>query len=416
MSVVPALPRTIDEIVARDLCIGCGLCVGIAGRDRVEMGWTKEEELRPVTHAPLDARTMAEVNAVCPGVTVAGVSREEASSRAEWDDVWGWMSDNYFAWAGDPEVRHTSSTGGVLNALAIHLLETGRVSSVLHVGPDPERPARSAWRLSRTRDEVLASGGSRYGPTAPLDGLDAALATGDSFAFVGKPCDVSAVRLRAKRDPVLAERCRFVLALVCGGQSQFRKSADLLSSWAFNEEDLTSFRYRGFGNPGPTTATTRTGETRSASYLDFWEDKSSWALPHRCKVCPDAIGMSADVIAADCWPGGAPTGEDEGFNVVAARTAIGEDLLAKAFDGGALVQGEPVGVEDWNNFQPHQVRKRRAVWARLAGQHAAGRGRLATVELGLEALARERSFSENLAEARGTRRRVALRQTAEDQR
>ena len=42
-------------------------------------------------------------------------------------------------------------------------------------------------------------------------------------------------------------------------------------------------------------------------------------MPFRCKICPDAIGESADVAALDTWPGGSPKGEDEGFNAVIAR-------------------------------------------------------------------------------------------------
>jgi len=400
-------PAHTDDIVRRGLCIGCGLCAAIAGPERLQMAWTPEGRLRPVSNrdAPLDTPTMQAINAACPGVRVAGITTEEASEDAYWDDVWGWMVPGFLGWAGDPDVRHLSSTGGALNALAIHLLETEAVRFILHVGPDPDLPTRSRWRLSRTRDDVLGSGGSRYGPTSPLEGVDAALATGEDFAFVGKPCDISAMRLRARDDLALAESCKLRLALVCGGQSEFRKTADLLKAWDVAETAVTELRYRGRGNPGPTTATTSDGIVRSMTYLELWEDETSWALPHRCKVCPDAIGMAADVIAADCWPGGAPVGEDEGINAIAARSRAGQDLFASAISQGALFQSDPIGFDDWSNYQPHQLRKRQAVWARLVGQEQISLGTLTTENLGLRHLARQQNVGDLLNAARGTAQR-----------
>ena len=53
---------------------------------------------------------------------------------------------------------------------------------------------------------------------------------------------------------------------------------------------------------------------------DLWEDEGKWRLQFRCKICADAIGELADIAVCDAWPGGGPTGEDEGFNGFIART------------------------------------------------------------------------------------------------
>ena len=72
---------------------------------------------------------------------------------------------------------------------------------------------------------------------------------------------------------------------MCGGESEFSKTQDLLDSWGIGEADLTEFRYRGFGNPGPTAARTWDGRTFATTYQALWEDESQWALQHRCKIC-----------------------------------------------------------------------------------------------------------------------------------
>jgi coenzyme F420 hydrogenase subunit beta len=80
-------------------------------------------------------------------------------------------------------------------------------------------------------------------------------------------------------------------------------------------------------------------------------------------------------------------------------------LYRAALAAGAIVETQRIGCRDFDEFQPHQVRKKRAVWARLAGMRAAGRAVPETHNLRLAECARLNTLKENLAEARGARRR-----------
>lgn len=396
----------LDRIVMDGACIGCGLCAGVSD-GAVRMGFTPELRERPMGSDPASEGL---VRAACPGLIVKGMDADEAGPGSTDDPVWGFWHRGMIGWASDPEVRHRASTGGVLSALGAHLIDSGAVDFVLHLGPDPDRPARSRWKISRTAAEAADTGGSRYGPAAPLAGLGAvrtALEAGaERFAFIGKPCDVSAIRLLAEREPWLADALAYRLTIMCGGVSEFSKTARLLADWDMAEADLAELRYRGFGNPGPTTARTRDGRVAQTSYQDLWEDESQWALQHRCKICPDAIGMAADIVSFDCWPGGGPTGEDAGFNAILTRTPAGERLLDGAVAAGAVTLDLAITAEDMESFQPHQSRKRRAVWARLAGQRAAGKTAPEAHNLEIEALARQNDWRTNRAQADGTRKRL----------
>jgi coenzyme F420 hydrogenase subunit beta len=167
------------------------------------------------------------------------------------------------------------------------------------------------------------------------------------------------------------------------------------------------FRYRGNGCPGPTRLETKDGRSFELTYQQMWEDENTWRIQPRCKICPDAIGESADLAASDVWPGGGPTGDDEGFNGIIVRTARGLELYEAALAAGAImVEPGNVTFRDFDGFQPHQVRKKRAVWARLAGMRAAGQPVPETHRLRLAECARLNSVAENLAEARGARRRA----------
>ncbi|MEO1120131.1 MAG: Coenzyme F420 hydrogenase/dehydrogenase, beta subunit C-terminal domain, partial [Pseudomonadota bacterium] len=150
------------------------------------------------------------------------------------------------------------------------------------------------------------------------------------------------------------------------------KSQGVLDEYGVAERDLTVFRYRGYGNPGRTRIETSDGRAFEKTYGEMWADEATWRIQTRCKLCPDAIGEAADLAAADIWPGGSPTGEDAGINGAISRTARGQALVDAAVAAGDLVRGAPHEPRQYDDFQPHQVAKKRAMAARLRGLLSAG--------------------------------------------
>ena len=232
------------------------------------------------------------------------------------------------------------------------------------------------------------------------------LERGEPFALIAKPCDVTAVRSLARIDPRVDRQMRYALTFVCGGASDLAKSEEVLERFGASEEELALFRYRGFGNPGPTRLETKDGRAFQLTYQQLWEDEAKWMIQPRCRICADAIGLGADIAASDVWPGGGPTGEDDGFNGIIVRTMRGLELYEAAVAAGVLTIERTASFADFDLFQPHQLRKRRAVWARLKGMEIAGKPVPLVSDLGLEDCARQNSLAENLSEARGARDRA----------
>ena len=397
-------PLSVPKIVQSGLCIGCGLCQSIAGADKLALVTTSEGRERPHEVSAPSEDDLKLINAVCPGLHAPGPSREQAE---EFDEIWGPKEGPWLiGWAGDPDVRYRAATGGVLTALGQYLLASGKVERVLHVRPQDDAPMRTVEQVSKTPRDMLKGMGSRYGPGAPLTQVHRLLEEGHPFAVIAKPCDLSAIENLARRDPRVNALIPYRLCMVCGGASEMMKSWDLLKDWGISEDELSLFRYRGYGNPGKTRAETKDGRAFETTYQALWEDEGTWRLQFRCKICPDAIGEVADIAASDVWPGGGPEGEDEGFNGILTRTAKGAALLQEAVAAGYIVTDEEIGFRDMDDFQPHQVRKKRAVWARLAGLKAAGHPVLEGEELRIADLARDMTISDNLRQARGTRQRL----------
>ena len=400
--------QSIAEVVTSGLCVGCGLCEAVTN-GRVRMIMTGYGGLRPTPANGFSAEEEAALLEVCPGVVV----QPRIKTTGQADPVWGVFTSMRYAWAGDPELRFRSATGGVLTALGMHALTSGLAQFVLHVGADPDRPMRSRWVISETPAAVLANCGSRYGPTAPLAGLGAALERNQPFVVIAKPCDVGAVHRYSRIDPRVDALCVARLVMVCGGQSRLRKSTEVLEEFGLREEELSVFRYRGYGNPGRTRIETRDGRAFEKTYLELWEDEAGWQLETRCKLCPDALGEAADVAAADVWPGGSPSGEDAGFNGIIVHSAEGEALVASAAAAGELVLGEPITPRQFDHLQPHQVHKKEALAARFEGLAASGFPVIDTPGLRIEELGERLSAAAREKEAEGTRQRVRQGRVAE---
>ena len=399
--------NSLSDITENGLCIGCGICQSIAGNENISISMTEKGRLEPKENKPLNNEIFDKIKKTCPGVIVEGLPKEAIDNKSKYDLVWGYYLSLFYAWSTDKDIRFKSSTGGLLNGLSLYLLESKKVRFILHTGTDPKQPMRSVSRYSYNKQELLNSGScSRYGPSSPLDKFNEALNKDEPFAFVGKPCDISAIRQLSKIDRRVNELCKYLLTLVCGGFGEFTKSQDFIDSFNVKEEELSIFRYRGYGNPGKMYIKTNSGEEHDKEYNSFWGEESTWRVPFRCKICPDAIGDSSDLAALDTWPGGSPVGEDEGFNAAIIRTKKGYDLVHDARDAGYIKIGNDLKIEDINDFQPHQVSKKKAVYARHQGMKNVNRPTLNTKNLRIKELydLNTKEFNEN--EAKGISSRL----------
>lgn len=391
---------SIQDIVDSGLCIGCGLCAAVAPNE-VEIAMTIDGGERPHATSPVSDTSLAFINKVCPGLHV-----ELDEHEAPIDPMWGPVRRLARGFASDETVRFEAATGGVLTALGQYLLTSGRVERVLHVGPDPAEPTMWSARVSTTPEEVQAASGSRYGPAAPLIPLLSLLDEGVPLAVIAKPCDIAAVRNVVRETG--GYEMPYVLAMACGGASRMTKTWDTIAELGIANEEVTYLRYRGFGNPGPTTVRSAAA-THEIGYLEQWADEGTWDLQWRCKVCPDGMGEVADLVSLDCWPGGAPTGEDAGFNGIIARTPTGADLVEAAVRDGALtldMDNLPVD-ETLENWQPHQSRRKAAVAARLQAMTESGLPAIETPGLRLMTAASRLTEDHQRAETQGTLRRIS---------
>ncbi len=352
----------VDEIKSKGYCTGCGLCVSISPRNSLEMQMNASGYLRPVVLKPLSISDEKKIKDSCPGINI-----QHSNNDTNYHPIWGPVVNSRTGFSKSSEVRRMGSSGGVISALAIYLLESKQVDFVAQIAVSASDPLKNALQVSTTREDVIRAAGSRYAPSAPLENITELLASGKKFAFIGKPCDVAGLRQYLTKNPDLAPNAKYLISFMCAGIPSIKATEMVLDKMGADKSNLLSFRYRGDGWPGMARAVHRGGNTFDMDYNSSWGEIFGIHLQFRCKLCPDGTGEFADIVCADAWYGkdGYPDfTERDGRSLILTRTAAGESLVQSAFKDHAIEMND-LSITEIEKMQPYQVTRKKMVLGRV---------------------------------------------------
>lgn len=352
--------QLIHKIIASNLCTGCGICQSLMGDENVRIKLNDEGYLRPELLNVVSLSKQNDLEKICPGIYL----HQEHFSNTH--PIWGPIVNVRTGHAIDPETRYLGSSGGVISAILVHLLETAKIDYVLHIVASEDNPLQNILQVSRTKNDVLSAAGSRYSPSAPLVNIDNYLSSKGSFAIVGKPCDIAALRQYAKLNPLVDQKIKYMISFMCAGIPSIKGTFSLLNELGVSKADLASLSYRGKGWPGLTTAKTKAGKSYSMNYETSWGTILNRHLQFRCKICPDGIGEFADIVCADAWEGkdGYPDfSEKDGSSLIISRTEQGEKVIQEVI--GSALSVSTFEVSKLSEIQPYQEKRKMTLLARL---------------------------------------------------
>lgn len=348
--------RNVSEVLKAGMCSGCGLCAKNSQAMQIDkIGYFRPRE--PIND------TIS--NKACPGRQIS-----HCNDEAPYNLLWGPLLSCELGYATEERIRHQGSSGGVLTALLVYLLESKCVDGVIQIGVSEDNPIRNATYIHTRKEEVINCAGSRYSPSSPLSVVRDLIGDGKVYALVGKPCDIAAMRALVNEFPQYQTQFPYLLTFICAGVPSEAGTQAVLKQFGVREKDLISFRYRGDGWPGLTKAVTREGQNYTMTYNESWGTILNRHLQSRCKLCADGIGEAADIVCGDAWhssENGYPSfDEQEGRSLTLARTLQGRALLDAALQTKAIVL-TPYQLEELVQIQPFQVnRKQTAQVRRLA--------------------------------------------------
>ena len=355
--------RRVDQVVEWRLCAGCGACVAICANQAIILEDIPDQGIRPIVDSAKCQKCGTCVE-VCPGI---GISHQSFNSKTipELRCEWGPVLEMWEGYATDSQIRYNGSSGGLATALALYCLEKQGASGVLHIGARQGAPLENVAVFSKSRTDLLACTGSRYSPAAPCEKLEWIQESRYPSVFIGKPCDVVALRKSQAVNPVLREKVGLAISIFCAGTPATNGTYKILGTLGVKPEEVGEIRYRGCGWPGVTMIKIKgdNNETRQMPYEESWGNILSNYGQFRCRICPDSTGELADISCGDPWYREIKPGEP-GWSLVLVRTERGREILQQAMKDG-YVKLQSVAPETLPRSQKALLARRRHLWGRL---------------------------------------------------
>lgn len=358
---------TLKDVLQEDLCAGCGFCES-ATQGAAAMEYSDSGFLRPSNITSLDSKEKERIQAVCPGVHGHDVVSEQSYKAPNVHYLWGEYYSCGVGYSTDDNIRFVGSSGGAITQICTWLLETGRVKAVLVTDYDLEDKLKTTSKLATTPKDVIACSGSKYAPSSPLRLLSQLKNIDGPVAIVGKPCDITAVRRAMNANDELVGNTAVLISFFCAGVPSDKQNEKLVYKLGVSDRsDLASFKHRGNGWPGKTVAVTVQGQSYECTYSESWGKTLNKDLQFRCKICPDGIGESADIVCADAWygEGGYPSFEEaDGRSLIMSRTGLGHELIKRSVSDGKL-HVEQLDPNEIGKMQPGQLKRRKVLAIRI---------------------------------------------------
>jgi coenzyme F420 hydrogenase subunit beta len=319
------------EVVATNLCTGCAACVMACPRDVLEYDHAEtyhpfNVELSTAADDCVHGQRGCDIcTRACPRFRDWEVECDQAlfGRAREADEVTGVRRGVFLARATDPAVLAAGQDGGLVSALLVWGLETGRIEGALTSRLSSTRVWDGEPFLATTRDEVLEAAGSRYTYAAnPLAMKEAERRGLKRLALVGMSCQASINgTVQARRVNKYARRIELTLGLLCSKSFGYEGMRQVLTEeYGVPLDDIAKVNIKGRFQVWRRS----TGEQVEIPLKELAK-----ATREGCKLCPDFAAEHADIATGGI-------GQVDGWTLAVVRTQRGEDWLGEAEAAGVV--------------------------------------------------------------------------------
>lgn len=357
----------LNKIISGGYCIGCGLCAYTAP-EKVRMEFDRFGMLQPEGIADLDDEQVSAILQVCP-FSDASRNEDEHAARlypdTKRDERFGHYAYLFAGHVAEGEFRGRGSSGGMVSWILAELLEKNLVDGVIHMksSKENESDALFLYSVSSSVEEVLDGAKSKYYPMEMSEVLARIKESNKRYALVGVPCFIKAARNLMEIDPVVAERIRFCLGLVCG-HLKSKAFADCFGWQAGIQPgrlEGIDFRVKFPDGKASHYGVEVSGEGKNVTRVSRELFGSNWGLGFfkysACEYCDDVFAETADVSIGDAW---LPQylNDCQGSSVVVIRSEELGQLIRGGIESGRLALKD-CSVDDMAESQAGGLRHRR---------------------------------------------------------
>ena len=305
----PRALRGLAAIVDGGLCHRCGSCVGICPTGVLGLD---HEAYPTVKH--LSACTDCDLCIkVCPGDEFDFHQAHQKTFGIQGDsqNTHGHFIEAMVAHATDPEIQERSTSGGLVTALLLSLLERGEIDGAIVIVSDDKELWKGKPIVARTREALLSSMKSKYAISPTNSVFNEIREIPGRYALVGLPCQIHGYVKAAELDSRLKERVVLTIGLFCHAAIEHEAFRVLWESLGSKTKNATRFISRIGKHPGTPNLEYSDG----SRYPVYFGDKKGYRpssieminilyrlyTPSRCLTCFDASAEFADIAVGDPW-------------------------------------------------------------------------------------------------------------------
>lgn len=359
------LYESIIEVVKYDLCTGCGTCVSLCPVDAIFMEHNKSKGTYEPKIIPEKCNNCKICLKVCPGYNVDFKHLNKTIFESEPENsLVGNFKEFYIGYSNDSDIRYMASSGGVITQLLVFALENRLIDGALVSKMDPNNPLETVSYIARTKQEIIASMGSKYCPVSLNVGLKQILNAekGQKFAVVGLPCHIHGLRKAESLNLKLKDKILFTIGIICSKCQNFLATEYMLKKFKIDADKIDKLSYRGNGYPGGLTVSLKNGTEKFYGYKDYYDTCfGQFFSPPRCRLCIDFTSELSDISCGDVFF--SSEYEDTiGSSIIISRNSFSEELLKKAHSHVTIKPIEPLkfvnGCSKNISFKKSEIYKR----------------------------------------------------------
>ena len=294
----PHWAELFTEVVTSGLCTGCSACVIACPYDVLEYDDTggRYKPFHVAEAGGFDNCTHGEKGCTlctraCPRFRNWEPEIEQhlfGRERTE-DEISGIAVDMVLARATDPGVHVVGQDGGFVSALLIWALEHDVIDAALVSALEGDG---STWKelpaVARTREDVLATAGSRYTYSAnPMAYAEAIEGGAERIALVGMGCQSSAPPVMAARKAgKIARRFALSIGLLCSKTFDDAIFPELFEArYGLHRHEIAKMNIKGVFQVW----------MHDGSYHEIPLKEAHAFTREGCKSCPDFAAEHADI-------------------------------------------------------------------------------------------------------------------------
>jgi coenzyme F420 hydrogenase subunit beta len=305
----PRALRSLARIVDGGLCHRCGTCVGICPTGVLALDteeYPRVKNLSACTDCDLCVR-------VCPGdeFNFSALHAEKFGAPGKLLETHGHFEEAAIAYAQDDGLRQDSTSGGLVSALLVHLLESKQIDGAVVIAPDKTVLWKGAPTVARTKEQILATAKSKYAISPTNSVLSVIRETPGRYAVVGLPCQIHGLVKAKKLDERLQERVVLTIGLCCHAAIEHEAFRVIWETLGDKGPRARRFISRVGKHPGTPHIELEDGSLHPV----YFGDRSGYRptsievinilyrlyTPERCLTCFDAMAEFADISVGDPW-------------------------------------------------------------------------------------------------------------------